>query len=131
MYNASTGDEIANAFSAIARQRPDGLFVAPDSYYSTRREQLIRLAAKHGIPAIYSVRDYVEEGGLMSYGPSITDMFYRVGLYTGKVLTGRKPAELPVEQVNQLELVINGKTARSLGLTIPSSIALSADDVAR
>ena len=131
VHNASAADEIDSAFLAMVRQRSDGLFVAPDSYYSTRREQLIRLAAKHGIPAVYSVRDYVEEGGLMSYGPSITDMFYRVGRYAGKVLGGLNPAELPVEQIDRLELVINGKTARALGLSIPPSIAVGADDVAK
>ena len=131
VHNASAADEIDSAFLAMVRQRSDGLFVAPDSYYSTRREQLIRLAAKHGIPAVYSVRDYVEEGGLMSYGPSITDMFYRVGRYAGKVLGGTDPAELPVEQIDRLELVINGKTARALGLSIPPSIAVGADDVAK
>jgi ABC-type uncharacterized transport system substrate-binding protein len=117
------------AFSALVRRRPDGLFVAPDSYYSTRREQLSRLAATHRLPAVHSVRDYVEEGGLMSYGPSITDMFYRVGIYTGRVLAGRKPAELPVEQLNHLELVVNGKTAKALGVTIPQALLVRADEV--
>jgi putative ABC transport system substrate-binding protein len=131
VHNASTADEIDRAFTAIVKQRPDGLFVAPDSYYSTRREQLIRLAAKHGIPTVYSVRDYVEAGGLMSYGPNIRDMFYRVGMCAGKVLNGRNPAELPVEQVDKLELVINGNTAKALGLKIPPSLAMGADDVAR
>ena len=131
VQNASTAEEIDSAFAAIVKQRPDGLFVAPDSYYSTRREQLIRLAAKHGIPTVYSVRDYVEEGGLMSYGPNIGDMFYRVGLCAGKVLNGRNPAELPVETIDKLELVINSKTAKALGLQIPRSLAIGADDVAR
>jgi putative ABC transport system substrate-binding protein len=87
------------------------------------------MAAKHSFPAVYSVRDYVEAGGLMSCGPSITDMFYRVGRYTGQVLGGRRPADLPVEQIDKLELSINGKTAKALGLKIPPSIAASADDV--
>jgi putative ABC transport system substrate-binding protein len=129
VYNASTADEIDSAFSAMVKQRPDGLFVAPDSYYSTRGGQLIRLAAKHGIPAVYSVRDYVEEGGLMSYGPNIRDMFYRVGMCTGKVLNGRNPAVLPVEQIDKVELVINDKAAKALGLTIPPSLAVGADYV--
>jgi putative ABC transport system substrate-binding protein len=131
VYNASTADEIDSAFSAMVKQRPDGLFVAPDSYYSTRGGQLIRLAAKHGIPAVYSVRDYVEEGGLMSYGPNIRDMFYRVGMCTGKVLNGRNPAELPVEQIDKVELVINDKAAKALGLKIPPSLAVGADYVSR
>ena len=128
-YNASTAAEIDSAFTALVRGRPDALFVAPDSYYNTRREQLTQLAAAHSIPAVYSVRDYVEDGGLMSYGPSITDMNYRVGVYTGKILAGRKPTELPVEQMSKLELVINSRTANALGLPIPSSILLRADDV--
>ena len=130
-HDASTEHEIDSAFVKMAQRRPDALFVAPDSYYSTRRQQLIRLAARHAIPAVYAVRDYVEEGGLMSYGPSIIDMFYRVGRYAGQVLGGRNPAELPVEQIDRLELVINGRTARTLGLRIPPSIAGGAEDVAR
>ena len=130
-HNASTEQEIDSAFLTMAARRPDGLFVAPDSYYSTRRAQLIRLAARHAIPAVYAVRDYVEEGGLMSYGPRITDMFYRVGRYAGQVLGGRNPAELPVEQIDRLELVINGRTARALGLRIPASIAGGAEDVGK
>ena len=128
-FDASTPAEIDSAFSAMARRQPDGLFVAPDSWYSTRRPQLVALAAKHAIPAIYSVRDYVDDGGLISYGPSITDMFYRVGVLSGRILAGRKPVELPVEQVGKFELVINNGTARVLGLTVPTSILLRADDV--
>ncbi len=129
IFHASTGNEIDSAFAALARRRPDAVFVAPDSFYNTRREQLSKLAARHAIPAVYSVRDYVEAGGLMSYGPDIAEMFHRVGAYTGKILSGKKPEDLPVEQVTKLELVINLKTAKALGLKIPPSLLLRADDV--
>ena len=127
--NASTGDEIETAFSALGRRRPDALFVAPDSFYSTRREQLARLAARHALPAVYSVRDYVEAGGLMSFGPDIADMFQRVGAYAARILNGKKPEDLPVVQVAKFELSINRRTADALKLTIPSSLLLRADAV--
>lgn len=127
VFNASTGGEVDAAYVAIGKWRPDAVFVAPDSYFATRREQLARLAAHHALPAVYSVRDYVEAGGLMSYGPDIADMFRQVGTYTGKVLGGRKPEDLPVEQVARFELIINLKTAQALKLTVPSSLLLRAD----
>jgi len=129
IFNASTSSEIDSAFAALVRRRPDAVFVAPDSFYNTRREQLSTLAARHAIPAVYAVRDYVEAGGLMSYGPDIAEMFHRVGAYTGKILNGKRPEDLPVEQVAKFELVINLKTARALGLTIPPSLLLRADEV--
>ena len=128
-FNASTSSEIDSAFAALVRWRPDAVFVAPDSFYNTRRVQLSKLAARHAIPAVYAVRNYVEAGGLMSYGPDIAELFHRVGAYTGKILSGKKPEDLPVEQVTKLELVINLKTAKVLGLTIPPSLLLRADDV--
>ena len=128
-FNASTSSEIDSAFAALVRWRPDAIFVAPDSFYNTRRVQLSKLAARHAIPAVYAVRNYVEAGGLMSYGPDIAELFHRVGAYTGKILSGKKPEDLPVEQVTKLELVINLKTAKVLGLTIPPSLLLRADDV--
>ena len=129
IFNASTSSEIDSAFAALVRRRPDAVFVAPDSFYNTRREQLSKLAARHAIPAVYAVRDYVEAGGLMSYGPDIAEMFHRAGAYTGKILNGKRPEDLPVEQVAKFELVINLKTARALGLTIPPSLLLRADEV--
>jgi putative tryptophan/tyrosine transport system substrate-binding protein len=128
-FNASTISEIDSSFAALARWQPDAVFVAPDSFYNTRREQLSKLAAHHAIPAVYAVRNYVEAGGLMSYGPNIAAMFHKVGAYTGKILNGKKPEDLPVEQVAKFELVINLKTAKTLGLTIPPSLLLRADDV--
>jgi putative ABC transport system substrate-binding protein len=129
MLNASNGDEIASAFSTFGRRKPDALFVAPDAFYATRREQLARLAARYSIPAVYSVRDYVEAGGLMSYGPDIADMFHRVGAYTARILNGKKPEDLPVEQVAKFELSINRRTANALKLTIPPALLLRADAV--
>lgn len=131
VHNASTGREIDSAFAALGRQRPNGVFVAPDSFYSTRREQLSALAARYAIPAVYAVRDYVEAGGLMSYGPDIADMFRKVGAYTARILNGSKPEDLPVEQVAKFELTINRRTADALKLTIPPSLLLRADDVIR
>ena len=96
---------------------------------SPEATQLARLAASHRMPAVYSVRDYVDVGGLMSYGPNITDMFYRVGAYAARVLAGRNPQDLPVEQINKLELVLNLACARDLGLEVPQSLRLRADDV--
>ena len=129
IFNASTTSEIDSAFAALARWRPDAAFVAPDSFYNSRREQLAKLAARHAIPAVYSVRNYVEAGGLMSYGPDFAEIFHRVGAYTGKILSGKKPEDLPVEQIANFELVINRKTAKALGLTIPESLLLRADEV--
>lgn len=126
-FDASTSKEIEMAFAAIAQWRPDGIFVAPDSFYASRRELLTKLAAEHALPAIYSVRDYVEAGGLMSYGPDITEMFRQVGVYAGKILSGKTPADLPVEQVARFELIINLKTARALRLPIPPALLLRAD----
>ncbi len=119
IVNATTVKEINDVFAAFERDRPDALFVAPDAFLSSRRVQLAILTARDRIPATYALRDYVEAGGLMSYGPDFTDMFRQVGVYTGSILKGAKPAELPVLQSNKFELVINLTTAKALGLTIP------------
>ena len=129
IFNASTSSEIDSAFAALVRWRPDAAFVAPDSFYNSRREQLSNLAARHAMPAVYSVRDYVEAGGLMSYGPDIAAVFHQVGVYTGMILSGKEPKDLPVQQVNKLEFVMNLKTAKELGLTIPQSLLVRADVV--
>jgi putative tryptophan/tyrosine transport system substrate-binding protein len=129
IINAGTSSEIEAAFVALGRTRPDALLVAPDVFFNNQREQLVVLAARQTIPASYPARDYVEAGGLMSYGASLAEMFRQVGAYTGGILNGQKPADLPVVQPTRLELLINLKTAKSLGITIPQSILLRADEI--
>ena len=129
IINATTVGEINEVFATFARERPDALFVAPDAFLTSRRVQLATLTARDRIPAAYPLRDYVEVGGLMSYGPDFTDMFRQVGAYTGQILKGTKPAELPVLQSNKFDLVINLTTAKALGLSIPSGVLSIADEV--
>ena len=129
IINATTVGEINEVFAAFERARPDALFVVPDPFLTSRRVQLATLTARDRIPATYPLRDYVEAGGLMSYGPDFTDMFRQAGVYTGSILKGAKPAELPVVQSNKFDLVINITTANALGLTIPSGLMAIADEV--
>jgi putative ABC transport system substrate-binding protein len=129
VFNASIGPEIETAFTAIARERADALFVAPDAFFASRRVQFAILAARDRIPACYSNRDFVEAGGLMSYGTDIADSFRQVGVYAGKILNGAKPADLPVTQSTKFQLAINLQTARALGLDVPSGLLLAADEV--
>ena len=129
VINASTSGEIAAAFAAFERERPDALLVGLDPFFSSRRVQLVQLAARYAVPASYVARDYVEVGGLLSYGGSIVDAWRQVGIYSGRVLKGAKPEELPVVQSSKLELVINVETARMLGLTVPPPLLGIADEV--
>ena len=129
ILNASTSREINEAFATFVREQPDALFVATNPFFQTRRVQLAALAARHAVPAAYSVRDYAEAGGLMSYGTDVTDAWRQVGLYTGRILKGEKPADLPVVQSTRFELVINAETARMLGLTVPDKLLATADEV--
>jgi len=129
VLKASKIGEIDAAFATFSRERPDALFVGPDAFFSSRRVQFATLAAHHRIPAAYSLRDHVAAGGLMSYGPNVADSYRLVGGYTGRILRGEKPADLPVQQVTKLELVINLKTAKALGLTIPETLLATADEV--
>jgi putative tryptophan/tyrosine transport system substrate-binding protein len=129
VVRAATGDEIDAVFATLARARPDALFVAPGAFFNSRRVQLAILAAHQAIPAAYSVRDYVEAGGLMSYGPSILWVFRQVGVYAGRILKGQKPADLPVLQPTKLELALNLRTANALGLTIPQGVLAITDEV--
>jgi putative ABC transport system substrate-binding protein len=129
ILNASTNGEIDAAFATLARERPDALFVAGDAFFVSHRAQLAVLTARNRIPATYSVRELVAAGGLMSYGSDLADMFHQVGVYTGSVLKGAKPAELPVLQSTKFEFVINLKTARALGIEVPSALLLIADEV--
>jgi putative ABC transport system substrate-binding protein len=129
ILNASTKIEIDAAFAALATDRPDALFVAPDPLFFGRRVQLALLAARHGLPTTFSVRDNVEAGGLMSYGSDITDAYRQVGVYAGRIIKGEKPADLPVVQSSKFELVINLQTAKILGLTVPPMLLARADAV--
>jgi len=127
--NATTIGEIEAAFASLPRERPDALFVANDGFFTSRRVQLAILTARDRIPATYSNRDYVAAGGLMSYGTDITDSFRQVGVYTGNVLKGAKPADLPVLQSTKFEFVINLQTARALGIEVPTGVLSIADEV--
>jgi putative tryptophan/tyrosine transport system substrate-binding protein len=129
ILNASTIGEIDTAFATLASERLDALFVAADAFFLSRRAQFVTLTARDRIPAIFSQRAYVEAGGLMSYGTDSGDTFRQVGVYTGKILKGAKPAELPVLQSSKFEFVINRQTARALGIEVPPGVLSIADEV--
>jgi putative tryptophan/tyrosine transport system substrate-binding protein len=129
LLNASTSREIETAFATIVRDRADALFLAADAFFASRRGQFVTLAARDRMPTSCGNRDMVEAGLLMSYGTKVADMFRQVGIYTGSILKGGKPAELPVLQSTKFEFVINLQTARALGLAVPNSIQLLADEV--
>jgi putative ABC transport system substrate-binding protein len=127
--NASTIGEIDVAFATLERERPDALFVATDAFYTSRRGQFATLTARNRIPAAYANRDLVAAGALMSYGTDIADAFRQVGVYTGSILKGAKPADLPVLQSTKFEFVINPQTARALGIEVPPGVLSIADEV--
>jgi putative ABC transport system substrate-binding protein len=129
ILNASTVAEIDAAFAALARERADALFVAGDGFFNSRRVQFATLAARDRLPTSFASREYVQVGGLMNYGTNIAEMFRQVGLYAGQILKGAKPADLPVLQATKFEFVINLQTARALGIEVPNSIQLLADEV--
>jgi putative ABC transport system substrate-binding protein len=129
IYNASTIPEIDAAFAALGREHVDALFVAADAFFVSRRTQFATLTARDRIPATYPSHDFVAGGGLMSYGADILEMFHGVGVYTGKVLHGAKPADMPVQQTTKFEFTINLQTARALGIEIPSGLLAIADEV--
>jgi len=129
VVSASTSREIDAVFATLVRERPDALFVNTSPFFTNRRVQLALLAAHHSIPTAYATREQVEAGGLMSYGTSLTDAWRQAGVYTGRMLKGTKPADLPVIQATKFELVINHQTARVLGLTVPATLLATADEV--
>jgi putative tryptophan/tyrosine transport system substrate-binding protein len=129
ILNPTTNREIDAAFGALVRERADALFVGPDAFYNSRRVQLANMAARHVLPTAFAVREYVDAGGLMSYGTSLADMYREVGAYCGRILKGAKPSDLPVLQSTKFELVINAQTARMLGITVPPSLLARADEV--
>jgi putative ABC transport system substrate-binding protein len=129
VLNVSTSSEINAAFATFVRERPDALFVGLGPFLSNRRVQLVHLATRHAVPAIYVGRQYSEVGGLMTYGPNLVDAYRQMGVYTGRILKGAKPADLPVVQAATFELVINAETARMLDLTVPPALLARADEV--
>jgi ABC-type uncharacterized transport system substrate-binding protein len=129
VFNAGTGREINAAFATFKGERPDALFVGPDPFFTSRRTQLTHLASRHALPTTYSVRDFVEAGGLISYGTNVVDAWRQVGGYAGRILKGTKPTDLPVVQASKFELAINTETARMLDLTVPPSLLSVADEV--
>ncbi len=129
VFKATTISEINAVFDTLARERPDGIFVGPDGFFSSRRVQFAILAARERIPATYTQRGYVAAGGLMSYGTDQVDMARQVGVYTSRILKGAKPADLPVLQSNKFEFVINVQTARALGIDVPSGLLSIVDEV--
>jgi ABC-type uncharacterized transport system substrate-binding protein len=129
VLNASTSREIDTAFATLARDRPDALFVGADQLFTLRSVQLVQLAARLAVPATYSGRRFTDIGGLMTYGANTAHSYRQTGVYTGRILKGDKPADLPVEQPTKFELIINAQTARTLGITVPPTLLARADEV--
>jgi putative ABC transport system substrate-binding protein len=129
ILRASTGPEIDAAFANLVQKPGGALLIGPDPVFVIRRAQIVTLAARHALPAIYSTRDFADIGGLMSYGPNLADAYHQTGVYVGRVLKGEKPADLPVVQPTKFELVVNLNTARALGLTVPDKLLSLADEV--
>ena len=129
IVRASTSREIDAAFAAIVSERSSALFVSADPFFNSRRVQVSLAAMRHAVPAIYSGREHAEVGGLISYGSDIADAYRQAGLYVGRILKGTRPADMPVVQANKFELIINAQTARTLGINVPQSMLVAADEV--
>jgi putative ABC transport system substrate-binding protein len=129
VLNASSAREIEEAFATMAQQKIDALLAGADAFYFAQRHQLVALAARYRLPALYHARESVEAGGLMSYGSDIADGYHLAGIYTGRILKGEKPADLPVQRSTKLEMVVNRKTAHALGLDVPTTLLVTADEV--
>jgi putative tryptophan/tyrosine transport system substrate-binding protein len=129
LLRASTEHEIESAFATLLELRTEGLMVGTDPFFNSRSEQLARLALRHAVPTVFQFREFAVAGGLMSYGGSITEVYRLVGIYVGRILKGEKPGELPVQQVTKVELLINLRTAKALGLNVPSTLLARADEV--
>jgi putative tryptophan/tyrosine transport system substrate-binding protein len=129
ILNASSERDLDAAFTSFVQQRVNAIIIGADSLFLSRRDQLVGLAARHALPAIYYLREFADAGGLISYGASITDAYRLTGGYVGRILKGEKPADLPVQQTVKFELAINLKTAKALGLTVPLIMQMTADEV--
>jgi putative ABC transport system substrate-binding protein len=129
VVKAGSESEIETAYAALVQLRVGGLVVANDAFFTSRRAQFAVLAASHAVPAIYEGREFVDAGGLISYGTNLTAVYHQLGDYAGKILNGAKPADLPVQQPTTFELIVNLKAAKALGLTVPPAILARADEV--
>jgi putative tryptophan/tyrosine transport system substrate-binding protein len=129
VLRASTDGELNKAFEDLVQLRAGAVIVGTGEFFNVRREQIVALAARHRVPAMYNYRDFADVGGLISYGPSLPDAYRQTGIYIGRILKGEKPANLPVLRPTKFELVINLKTAKALGLTIPSGVFSIADEI--
>jgi putative ABC transport system substrate-binding protein len=129
VVTASTNSDIDQAFATLLKKRTDAFLISPEALFVTRRVQLVSLAARHALPALYHRREFTDAGGLMSYGSDLTDQFRRAGIYAGRILKGEKPAEMPVQLPTKFEFVVNLQAAKTLGLEVPPTLLARADEV--